>query len=243
MERNKISRRNRNTSFVIFFVIGIILMLQLKSEKDSNIFLNRENLRDMELQLMLESNEADRLDEYLQRKVQELEEVQSVENDVNLKNMMEKQKNYARILGGYTNYKGPGIQVEIWDSDVEILPTQNPNDYVVHDQDMLNIINDLKVAGAEAVSVNNQILRADSVIKCSGATITVDDRTFGQPFVIRAIGEIHQLEAALKAKDSYAFMIESLYGIRIKITAQESIDIMGGQASRNYSYLKEELNS
>lgn len=243
MENNKNnSRRNRNISFVICFVIGIILMFQIKSDKDSNIFLNRENLRDMELQLLLESSEVERLNEYLARKEQELEEIQSVENNINLQTILEKQKRYAMSLGGFVNYKGPGIQVEIRDSDFEILPSQNPNDYVVHDQDVLNIINDLKVAGAEALSINHQILRADSVIKCSGATITVDDRTFGQPFVIRAIGETHQLEAAVKSKESYAFMIESLYGIRIKVTSKESIDITGSKTSKNYSYLKEDFN-
>lgn len=229
----------RNYKFVIAFLAGLIIMLQLKSEKDDTFFFNRENIRELELQIVLEKNESNKLKDYQFRKTRELEELSSTEKNGNVLELLSKQKRKAMSLNGLANFEGPGIKIELKDSEWEILANQNPNDYVVHDQDVLSIVNDLKVAGAEAISINNQILKLDSVVKCSGATITINGKTFAQPFVIRAIGDVEQLEAAIKSKDSYAFMIESLYGIVMKTKVENSIKIAGDQTVKNNIYLKE----
>ena len=237
--KQKKARIFKNTVFIIFFIVGFVTVLQLKSGKDSNVFFSREGLRNLELQLLMETSEIERLEEYLRRKNKELAEVSAMENNQNIFDILSGQRRYAMSANGYTGFKGPGIKIIVQDSDVEILPTQNPNDFVVHDQDVLNIINDLKIAEAEAISINNQIVMADSSIKCSGATITINDKTYGQPFVIRAIGNPQQLEAAVKSKDSYAFIISSLYGIRITAQQKDSIEIAGYKTNKNNIYLRE----
>lgn len=237
--RGKKERTFRNTIFIIFFLMGLVLVLQLKSGQDSNVFFNREALKDLELQLFLETKETERLEEYLKRRNRELDELSSPKNNKDLFEIIKKQKDFLMSINGLSSLKGPGIRIEVRDSDKEILFTENPNDFVVHDQDILNIINDLKIAEAEAISVNNQILMADTEIKCSGATITINDRTYAQPFIIRAIGNPQQLEAAVKSKESYAFMISSLYGINIKIEQKEKIEILGYKLAKKNSYLRE----
>ncbi len=235
----KIVHRMKNTVFIVFFIVGFITMLQLKSDKDNNLFFNRESLRELELQLLLEDNEIERLDEYLERRTRELEELNSSESNQNVFELLSRQRRYSKALNGLTGFRGQGVMIQIQDSDFEILPSQNPNDFVVHDQDILNILNDLKIAESEAISINNQVLMSDSTIKCSGATITINGKTYGQPFVIRAIGNPKQLEAAIRSKDSYSFMISSLYGIRIKVEAQENIEIPSYRANKKNQYLRE----
>lgn len=237
---NPIARRRRNILFAFFFIMGLALMFQIKSEKDRNVFLNRENLRAIELQLLLERSELERLSEYQLRRMGEMEELRTTKDDQNLEELLRRQKRNAMSLGGYATYRGPGLRITLEDSDAEILPSQNPNDFVVHDQDVLNIVNDLRTAGAEVVSINQQVLHAGSVIKCSGATITVDGRTFGQPFVIRVIGELEPLNAAVKAKESYAVMISTVYGIRVTVEEHEMMEILSARPTRNLDYIKED---
>ncbi|MDO5095785.1 MAG: DUF881 domain-containing protein [Peptostreptococcaceae bacterium] len=229
----------RNIIFLICFSIGLIAVLQIRSIKENTIFFNRETIRDMEIQIEMENTEMQKLDEYRDRKRAELSELEAVENPQNLWEIMEKQNQYAKSLLGKTSFRGPGLKVEIRDSDIDILPTQNPNDFIVHDQDVLRIVNDLKSSGAEVISINNQIYHLGTEVKCSGATITVNGKTFAQPFIIRAIGNADILEAAIKSKDSYAYTISTLYGIRIDTSREDEIFIHSTMKNKQIDYLKE----
>ena len=56
-------------------------------------------------------------------------------------------------------------------------------------KNMLRIVNELRAAGAEAISINDQRLIGTSEIRCSGPTITVNGKIFAPPFIIKAIGD------------------------------------------------------
>ena len=58
----------------------------------------------------------------------------------------------------------------------------------------------LRISGAQGVSINGQRITANSYIKCTGPVITIDGKTFPAPFVIEAIGEADVLAAALHLK-------------------------------------------
>ncbi len=235
---NKINK-TRNFVFVFGFLVGIIVILQVRSLRNHTIFFNSETLKELEFQVSLEKSELTRLEEYLERKRTELQELQIAKNTENLTELLEKQRLTTKAFDGAADFSGSGLKISVSDSEADILPTQNPNDFIVHDQDILRIVNDLKTAGAEVISINSQLYRKDSEIKCSGPTITINGKTFGQPFVIRAIGDPELLEAAIKSKDSYSYMISSLYGIKIEASREEEIVIQGIKNNRNYFYLKE----
>lgn len=236
---NAFGNMKRNILLSIGFLIGVTAVLQIKSIQDNTVFYSRETIRSLELEIALELSELQKSEDYLQRKKQELQELSDAENPRNLFEILERQNILASALAGKKNFAGQGLKVEIRDSDSDILPGQNPNDFIVHDQDVLRIVNDLKAAGAEVISVNNQIYRLGTEIKCSGPTITINGKTFGQPFIIRAIGNPDMLEAAIKSKDSYSYMISSLFGIRILTTKEENLFIHGSQKDHKFSYLEE----
>ena len=123
----------------------------------------------------------------------------------------------VKELSGYSTVTGPGITITMRDSERELKDGQNPNDLIIHDIDILRVLNDLKKAGARAISINGERVLATSKIKCSGATITVNDTTYGQPFIIKAIGDIDLLSAAINSPESYAKSLKDIYGINIKV--------------------------
>ena len=55
-----------------------------------------------------------------------------------------------------TNVKGTGVSVLIEDSLKPIQSGENPNLYVIHDEDILRIVNELRAGGAEAIAINDQ---------------------------------------------------------------------------------------
>lgn len=102
-----------------------------------------------------------------------------------------------RLQLGLIPVKGEGIKVTLKDNVYDPNST-NPNDYIVHESHVLSVINELKISGAEAISINGQRLKSNSYIKCNGPVITIDGHQFPAPFVIEAIGNAETLMASLK---------------------------------------------
>ncbi len=109
----------------------------------------------------------------------------------------------AKFMAGLTAVQGPGVEVTLNDSkkpfDVPLaaLPPGAGPPNIIHDIDINQTVNELKQAGAEAISVNDQRLVATSAVRCAGPTVYVNNTQSATPFVIKAIGDPKTLEAAL----------------------------------------------
>ena len=101
-----------------------------------------------------------------------------------------------RILMGELPASGKGVSVTLRDD--EYSGETNPNDYIVHESHIFSVINELKIAGAEAIAINGQRLKTNSYISCNGPVITIDGNQYPAPFVIEAVGNPEGLIAALE---------------------------------------------
>ena len=101
-----------------------------------------------------------------------------------------------RILMGELPASGKGVSVTLRDD--EYSGETNPNDYIVHESHIFSVINELKIAGAEAIAINGQRLKTNSYISCNGPVITIDGNQYPAPFVIEAVGNPDGLIAALE---------------------------------------------
>lgn len=102
-----------------------------------------------------------------------------------------------RLLLGLSAGVGKGIKITLQDSDYNPQST-NPNEYIVHESHIFKVLNELKIAGAEALSINGQRLKANSYISCNGPVITIDGQQYPAPFVIEAIGNQDALISSLE---------------------------------------------
>lgn len=103
----------------------------------------------------------------------------------------------TKILAGLTDLEGPGIRVELRDSKK---PASGifPADLIIHDVDVLKVVNELWNAGAEAVSVNNHRIVGGTSFRCVGSVILVDNVRIASPVIIRAIGDPATLQGAIE---------------------------------------------
>ena len=118
------------------------------------------------------------------------------------------QDNYnARFLAGLTPVQGPGVVVTLNDSK-KPLPSKLPSGFappnLIHDTDINQVVNELKAAGAEAISVNDQRLVATSAVRTAGPTIFVNSTAQAPPYVIKAIGDSKTLAGALNLRGGIA---------------------------------------
>ena len=99
---------------------------------------------------------------------------------------------------------GPGIMVSLEDNpqmannkDSASLQGLGLNYGLIHDVDVLRVVNELFAAHAEAVSVNNQRVGPRTAIRCVGPAILVNQVAVATPFKIEAIGDPGTLLSAM----------------------------------------------
>ncbi|MDN3450152.1 DUF881 domain-containing protein [Planococcus sp. APC 3906] len=93
--------------------------------------------------------------------------------------------------------EGDGLKVTLQDGEYDG-NSKNPNDYIVHESHVFQVINELYISGAQAISVNGQRIDGNSYIVCTGPVITVDGVQYPAPFTIEAIGKSDVLESSMK---------------------------------------------
>lgn len=93
--------------------------------------------------------------------------------------------------------EGDGLKVTLQDGEYDG-NSENPNDYIVHESHVFQVINELYISGAQAISVNGQRIDGNSYIVCTGPVITVDGVQYPAPFTIEAIGKSDVLESSIK---------------------------------------------
>lgn len=102
----------------------------------------------------------------------------------------------TKAFAGLTEVQGEGIEITLRDGVDEI--DAPLNDKVVHDVDVLRVVNELWNAGAEAVAVNGNRIVIGSNIRCAGAIILVDNIKIASPVLIQAIGKMKTLYGAMQ---------------------------------------------
>ena len=128
-----------------------------------------------------------------------------------------KQAEDLRLLIGDIAGTGSGIRITLKDGDYDPMSI-NPNDYIVHESHIFKVLNELKISGAQAITINGQRLLANSYIKCNGPVITIDGKQFPAPFIIEAVGKPQVLTQALKLVGG---VMDQLLNDNIVVTLEE----------------------
>lgn len=232
-----------STPKVFIIIASIILGITI-----SNLMkLNLETITPVTIKSIIDSkNELDNikkeiinLEQTIEAKYKELELLESTQTgEANIVDILKKDVTNNMLQAGYAALKGPGIEIVMFDNiDLEELSFNFSND-IIHDVDILNIINDLRVAGAEAISINDQRVMSNSEIKCGGPIIRINGVSIGTPFVIKAIGDPQMLMAAVNAPGTYGDTLKTIYGIGINPYTSDNIVISGYQGIIRFDYAR-----
>jgi uncharacterized protein YlxW (UPF0749 family) len=109
---------------------------------------------------------------------------------------------------GLVAVRGPGVTVSLDDAPRRegVAPASaNPDDLVVHQQDVQAVVNALWVGGAEAMTLMGQRVISTSAVRCVGNTVVLHGRVYSPPFVVSAIGDPQRLRIALDQEPGVEF--------------------------------------
>ena len=184
------------TMFLLCAILGAMLGLSVKTQTAKQRQDNADRLSGMTALLKANADDQVRI-AALQKQIAQ---VNAVPSDSARVKVLAKQLAQAQFLAGLTDVKGPGVLVTMDDSKLpypkDMPPGLTPQN-IIHDNDIGQVVNELKAAGAEAISVNDQRLVAVSPIRCAGPTIFINNTPQTPPYVIKAIGDPKILITAL----------------------------------------------
>lgn len=224
---------------LLCIILGLFIAIQLKNVEGDYDFVSLNTIADLQNMVKRQQDEVASIKELINSNKNKLAEYEkAISEGGSIKDVLNKENQQLKIISGFVDLEGPGVIIKLSDSNRELYEWEDPNNVIVHDSDVLNIINDLKIAGAEALSINGQRVMSMSEIQCAGATITVNNHTYGQPFIIKAIGNPDTLSAAVKSPDAYASMLKDVYGLGLEVETYENVRISKYHNNINWRYLK-----
>ncbi|SHI62466.1 DUF881 domain-containing protein [Lutispora thermophila] len=224
--------------FAIGIILGFFLTVQLKSDITSLGIITIPKLLALEKDVSNIEVEIENLNKSINELEQKLKEYEtSLSESGSIYNSMMEEWKKIRNYAGLEKISGPGIIITMNDSKKEIGIMDNPELYVIHDIDVLEVVNELKAAGAEAISINGERILGTSNIECGGPIIIIDGKRHAAPFIIKAIGDPKVLEASILAPDSYIDLMEYT-GIEIDVKKAENIVMDGYKAPLKLNYQK-----
>lgn len=217
------NRSAKITIFAVCMLLGFLLALQFKSVKIHKEESSAPTRAEQLTELLLEEQERnDELNAQLDLYKNENEEFRKqAEQSGDYTKVLGERLKRAEILSGQRAVHGPGITVTLSDST---LPnnTIDQNAFVVHDTDLLRVINELRASGAEAISLNGERILLTSEIRCAGPVVSVNNRKYNIPFVISAIGDADMMENALKLRGG---VLDELSAFQIEVTITKHTDL------------------
>ena len=223
---------------IMCFALTTGICIQVKTVKNTNSTSSKNyeenNLRAEVLKykekydnLIKETEKVDaQLQEQIESATKNNSELEEAKNQINDGNKMI----------GLTEVTGPGIIITLADSEIDSTSVLNSSDLLIHDIDLLKVVNELKNAGAEAISINNQRVILTTPIICGGNIININGEKIGSPFEIKAIGSPEAL-ANLSRPGGWLSKLEER-GIKVNTPKKSnSITIPKYSGVLNFKYI------
>ncbi|MDD2213131.1 MAG: DUF881 domain-containing protein [Oscillospiraceae bacterium] len=136
---------------------------------------------------------------------------------------------FSRVMAGTVEVKGAGVTLTLSDAEGIDYSTATAAD-IIHDQDVANAVNALKILGAQAIAVNGERLTATSRLICNGPTILVNRTKLAAPFVITATGDQAVLLAGLNENPRLKELKAGGKTVKIEASAELVIPAFNDQA-------------
>ena len=190
--------RGQVTAAVLLAVLGFAAVVQVQSNQRDDDY---EGMREEDLVQLLNSLSA--ASQRAENEIEELEETRSsLRSDTDSRAaILEQAREQATVLGilaGTIPATGPGLVVKVSDPDAVIGINQ-----------MLDGLEELRNAGAEAIEINDSVrVVAQTSLEDGEDGILVDGRQVVAPYTIAVIGDPHTLEQSLNFTGGFVEDVE-----------------------------------
>ena len=178
------------------FALVTVMTMQFKVVNETDI-MEIENMQESELKTELANwkTRYEEIDAQYQETTQRIEEYKNDEESNNeASRLVHEELEQMNTLLGLTDVHGEGIVITLKSKE---------NASAISADDLLIIVNALKFAGAEAISINDEriINTTDIVNILDGSFVKINGQRILEPYVIKVIGNQSHMESAVTGND------------------------------------------
>lgn len=220
----------------MLLTLGIAIQIKTINQMNNKSVTNsatENDLRDSVLKTKEKYDNTYAKVEKLEKELEELQTSASVNSD-EANELQEKLKEYKKILG-LTEVSGNGLEITLKDGDEN--QSKSVLSSIVHDGDILQVVNALRNAGADAISVNDQRIVNTSAISCIGNVVKINGEKVGAPYVIKAIGNPEWLYGGIEMNGGYVYNLRR-DGVDVEVKKVKDIAIPKYDGVFNATYMK-----
>lgn len=186
------------------FALAMIMFMQFKVVNQTDI-TSIENMRETELRSEL-SNWKEKYEDVTKKNedvTKTLEEYKNKEkSDNETSKLLQDELSQINLELGKTNVEGEGIIITL---------REDSSETAIAAEDLIKIVNSLKLAGAEAISINEErIINMTDIIEIGNSFIKINGQRILAPYVIKAIGPQAYLESSLLGSGGYVDELKKL---------------------------------
>lgn len=231
---------------VMFFILTVLIVIQYKTIKSANTVLgNTGNNSELKTEVLKWKERYDDAYKKLEIAEKQLEEKRQLasKNDLVSSSAEEELKKINSLIGAI-DVTGKGVIITLQDNanvtSENIGVLENISDYLIHDRDLLRVVNELRNAGAEAISINDERIISTTSITCDGNVILINGKKVSSPFIIKAIGSQEAIIGGLKRPGGLLEEELEPYGLVAEVKRQNKITIYKYNGILDYQYMKSE---
>lgn len=217
------------------FILVMVMFTQFKTVQETDI-TGIETMREAELRTELASWKSKYED--VNSKIEETESkideyTEQIESNSDLTELLTSELEEAEMYAGYTDLTGEGIIITLQDTETSQIEAS----------DLINLVNELKIAGAEAISINGERVVSTTDIADIGYVYIVintnsDNTRIYSPYTIKVIGNQKYLESAITVKYGYIDQMEA-NGKSISYVLEDNVVVEKYDGSLDYEYATE----
>ena len=221
---------------IVALVLVTSMFIQVRTINESKE-LDLEGLREDELKTQIatyKSKYEETMEQYNSNKNKIAEYTTAINENKETTEILDQELEQAKTLLGLTDVTGQGVIVTLTDTQEAL--------YTYTADDLLQLINELKYAGAEAISINdNRIINLTDIAMISDSLIVMNGgkNRISSPYVIKAIGDPKYLISILSIKNSgYIDQMEA-NGMKIEVEEKNNIEIKAYSGEISSKYIME----
>lgn len=214
----------------ICIILVSVMFAQFKIVEETDI-TGIETAREEELQTMLSSfkTKYEEIEEKLKDTKAKVEEYQTkIDSNEQASELLDKELEQTNMLLGKTNVIGEGVIITLSDNEEKSITAV----------DLRALINELKLAGAEAISINDKRVTNMTYFADVNNHIIIDDDSIASPYIVKAIGDQTYLSSALSLKNSGFVDNYKQLGKTVDIRKEKNINILAYSSRKNQFELR-----
>ena len=223
---------------IVCFILVISIFTQIKTVESMKKTVNTGSSRNSDLidEVFRLQEKNNKLYEQLEDSEDRLEKIRTQAasgSEEDTESEAELKKN--NLLLGLSEMNGEGIIITLDDNRNIQGDELNISQYLVHEEDLLQVVNELFNAGAEAISINGHRVVNSTAILCDGNIIRVNGKVITVPITIKAISSKAIYNTLIRPRGYLQIMADE--GVDVKIERSDKITIPKYDGVYNYSHL------